>query len=70
MLYVTEEQRGRRPFSSQPFGLRVFWQAALSLIGQRPQRVFFLFASRIQPKYGAAPLNQPLTWCTSHSLLT
>jgi hypothetical protein len=31
-------------------GLRVFWSAALSLIGQRPQRVFSLFASRIQPK--------------------
>jgi hypothetical protein len=52
------------PFSSQPSGLRVFWPAALSLIGQRPQRVFSLFASRIQPKYAAAPLPQSLTWCT------
>jgi hypothetical protein len=33
----------------------------LSLIGQRPQRVFSLFASRIQPKYAAAPLHQSLT---------
>jgi hypothetical protein len=33
----------------------------LSLIGQRPQRVFFLFASRTQPKYAAAPLHQSLT---------
>jgi hypothetical protein len=53
------------PFSSQPSGLRIFWPAALSLIGQRPQRVFSLFASRIQPKYAAAPLHQSLTWCTS-----
>src|SRR6516162_9487977 len=53
------------PFSSQPSGLRVFWLAALSLIGRRPQRVFSLFASRIQPKYAAAPLNQSRTWCTS-----
>jgi hypothetical protein len=34
----------------------------LSLIGRRPQRVFSLFASRIQPKYAAAPLCQPRTW--------
>jgi hypothetical protein len=27
----------------------------LSLIGQRPQRVFSLFASRIQPKFAATP---------------
>src|SRR6516164_3822720 len=53
------------PFSSQPSGLRVFWLAALSLIGRRPQRVFSLFASRIQAKYAAAPLNQSRTWCTS-----
>jgi hypothetical protein len=39
----------------------------LSLIGQRPQRVFSLFASRIQPKYAAAPLPQSLTWCTRSS---
>ena len=56
------------PFSSQPSGLRVFWLAALSLIGRRPQRVFSLFASRIQPKYAAAPLNQSRTWCTSSFL--
>src|SRR6516164_1611626 len=57
------------PFSSQPSGLRVFWLAALSLIGRRPQRVFSLFASRIQPKYAAAPLNQSRTWCTSPRLV-
>jgi hypothetical protein len=28
------------------------------LVGQRPQRVFSLFASRIQPKYAAALLYQ------------
>src|SRR6478736_5897955 len=55
------------PFSSQPCGLRAFWPAALSLIGQRPPRVFSLFASRIQPKFAAAPLHQSLTWCTSVS---
>jgi len=55
------------PFSSQPSGLRAFWLAALSLIGRRPQRVFSLFASRIQPKYAAAPLYQPRTWCTGSS---
>jgi hypothetical protein len=38
----------------------------LSLIAQRPQRVFSLFASRIQPKYAAAPLHQSLTWRTSN----
>ena len=65
--YVTEEQRSRRPFSSQPCGLRAFWPAALSLIGKRPPRVFSLFASRIQPKFAAAPLHQSLTWCTSVS---
>ncbi len=53
------------PFSSQPSGLRAFRLAALSLIGQRPQRVFSLFASRIQPKFAAAPLHQSLTWCTN-----
>jgi hypothetical protein len=57
------------PFSSQPSGLRGFWSAALSLIGQRPQRVFSLFASRIQPKYAAAPLHQSLTWCTRALIL-
>src|SRR6266403_4153685 len=64
--YVTEEQRSRRPIFIATFGLRVFWPAALSLIGQRPQRVFSLFASRIQPKYAAAPLHQSLTWYTRY----
>jgi hypothetical protein len=64
--YVTEEQRRRRPiFHRNPLGRCVFWLAALSLIGQRPPRVFSLFASRIQPKYATAPLHQSPTWCTS-----
>jgi hypothetical protein len=37
---------------------------ALSLIGQRPQRIFSPFASRIQPKFAAPPLYQSLTWYT------
>jgi hypothetical protein len=56
---------GIKIHSSQPSVLRVFWPAALSLIAQRPQRVFSLFASRIQPKYAAAPPHQSLTWRTS-----
>src|SRR5262249_50037336 len=63
--YVTEEQRSRGRFSSQPSGPRGFRPAALSLFGRRPQRVFSLFASRIQPKYAAAPLYQPRTCGTS-----
>jgi hypothetical protein len=66
---------GRRAFGLDPIGYDrsrpeyppaiFFWPAALSLIGQGPQRVFSLFASRIQPKFAAAPLPQSLTWCTS-----
>ena len=69
MLYVTEEQRSRRPISIATLRaarlLAGCPAAAGSLIGQRPQRVFSLFASRIQPKFAAAPLPQSLTWCTS-----
>ena len=36
-------------FQSQPSGPRVFWPAALSLIGPRPLWVFSLFASRKRP---------------------
>src|SRR5258708_20327889 len=73
MLDVTVEQRSRRPIF-----IATLWAAPLlagcpaaagSLIGQRPQRVFSLFASRIQPKYKAAPLPQSLTWCTSLALV-
>ena len=65
--YVTEEHAAAGPFSSKPCRQRAFWPAALSLIGKRPPRVFSLFASRIQPKFAAAPLRQSLTWCTSVS---
>ena len=64
---MTEEQRSRRPIFIATLRLRAFWPAALSLIGQRPPREFSLFASRIQPKFAAAPLHQSLTWCTSVS---
>src|SRR4029077_16226345 len=63
--YVTEEQRSRRPIFIATLRAARLLPAALSLIGQRPQRVFSLFASRIQPKYTVAPLHQSLTWCTS-----
>jgi hypothetical protein len=46
------------------------WPAALSLIAQGPQRVFTFFASRIQPKYAAAPLYPPRTGCTRIRLPT
>jgi hypothetical protein len=35
-------------------------------IGQRPQRVFSLLAPRTQPKFAAALLYEPQTWCTSN----
>jgi hypothetical protein len=66
--YVTEEQRSRRPIfiaTLRAARLSAGPAAAGSLIGRRPQRVFSLFASRIQPKYAAAPLYQSRTWCTS-----
>ena len=62
--YAPSSRLAAGPFSSQPCGQRAFWPAALSLIGQRSHRVFSLFASRIQPKFAAAPLHQSLTWCT------
>jgi hypothetical protein len=43
--YVTEEQRSRRPIFIATFALRVFWPAALSLIGQRPQLFLSLGAN-------------------------
>ena len=46
-------------------GLREFWSGALLLVGQRPQRVFSLLAPRTQPKFAAALLYEPQTWCTS-----
>jgi hypothetical protein len=63
--YAPSSRLAAGPFSSQPSGLHVFWQAVLSLIGQRPQRVFSLFASHILPKYAAAMLYRSRKWCTS-----
>jgi len=34
------------------------------LVGQRPQRGFSLLAPRTQPKFAAALLHEPQTWCT------
>jgi hypothetical protein len=58
-------QRDEAPAPPQPEGLRGFWQAALLLVGQRPQRVFFLLAPRIQPKSATALLYQSRKWCTN-----
>jgi hypothetical protein len=48
----------------QPEGLRGFWPGALLLVSQRPQRVFSFLAPRTQPKFAAALLYEPQTWCT------
>ena len=63
--YLTSQQRGEAPAPPQPEGLREFWPGALLLVGQRPQRVFSLLAPRTQPKFAAALLYEPQTWCTS-----
>jgi hypothetical protein len=63
--YLTSQQRGEAPASPQPEGLRGFWPGALLLVSQRPQRVFSFLASRIQPKFAAALLYQPQTWCNN-----
>src|SRR5580692_6857647 len=52
-------------FAPQPEGLRGFWPGALLLVGQRPPRVFSLLAPRTQPKFAAALLYEPQTWCTN-----
>src|ERR1700693_2774933 len=62
--YLTSQQRGEAPAPPQPEGLRGFWPGALLLVGQRPQRVFSLLAPRTQPKFAAALLYGPQTWCT------
>ena len=62
--YLTSQQRGEAPAPPQPEGLRGFWPGALLLVGQRPQRVFSLLAPRTQPKFAAALLYEPQTWCT------
>src|SRR5258707_15076494 len=64
--YLTSQHRGEAPAPPQPEGLRGFWPGALLLVGQRPQRVFSLLAPRTQPKFAAALLYEPQTWCTSY----
>src|SRR3982074_1438673 len=63
--YLTSQQRREAPAPPQPEGLRGFWPGALLLVSQRPQRVFSFLAPRTQPKFAAAPLYAPQTWCTS-----
>src|SRR5580704_18326987 len=71
--YLTSQQRGEAPAPPQPEGLRGFWPGALLLVSQRPQRVFSLVPPvrlgppRTQPKFAAALLYEPQTWCTSSS---
>ena len=60
--YLTSQQRREAP--PQPEGLREFWPGALLLVSQRPQRVFSFLAPRTQPKFAAALLYEPQTWCT------
>src|ERR1700693_1753122 len=70
--YFTIQQRREAPALPQPEGRpRGFWPGALLLVSQRPQRVFsFLLPVRLgpprtQPKFAAALLYEPQTWCTS-----
>jgi len=56
----------RRPPPQTRKGRRGFWPDALLLVGQRPQRVFSLLASRHpSQKFAAALLYEPQTWCTA-----
>ena len=63
--YLTSQQRREAPAPPQPEGLRGFWPGALLLVSQRPQPVFSFLAPRTQPKFAAALLYEPQTWCTS-----
>jgi len=63
--YLTSQQRGEAPAPPQPEGLRGFWPVALLLVSQRPPWVCSLLAPRTQPKFAAALLYEPQTWCTS-----
>ena len=62
--YLTSQQRREAPAPPQPEGLRGFWPGAFLLVSQRPQRVFSFLAPRTQPKFAAALLYEPQTWCT------
>jgi hypothetical protein len=66
--YLTSQQRREAPAPPQPEGLRGFWPGALLLVSQRPQRVFSFLAPRTQPKFAAALLYEPQTWCTNTSI--
>ena len=63
--YLTSQQRREAP--APP--LRGFWPGALLLVSQRPQRVFSFLAPRTQPKFAAALLYEPQTWCTSYRFI-
>jgi hypothetical protein len=72
--YLTSQQRREAPAPPQPEGLaRILTGCPASaglLVSQRPQRVFsFLLPVRLgpprtQPKFAAALLYEPQTWCT------
>jgi hypothetical protein len=62
--YVTEEQRRRRPIFIATLRAARLLAGCFVAHQSKTKRVFSLFASRIQPKYAAAPLPQSLTWCT------
>jgi hypothetical protein len=66
--YLTSQQRREAPAPPQPEGLRGFWPGALLLVSQRPLRVFSFLAPRTRPKFAAALLYEPQTWCTSRGL--
>jgi hypothetical protein len=52
-------------FHRNPPGRASFGRLLCRSSVQDHRRVFSLFASRIQPKYAAAPLYQSRTWCTN-----
>jgi hypothetical protein len=64
MLYVTEEQRSRRPIF-----IATLWAARLLAVrlcrsSSKTTAGILHIRSRIQAKYRSAPLPQSLTWCT------
>jgi hypothetical protein len=73
--YLTSQQRREAPAPPQPEGLARILAGCPAdaglLVSQRPQRVFsFLLPVRLgpprtQPKFAAALLYEPQTWCTS-----
>jgi len=63
--YVTEEQRSRRPFSSQPSALRVF--LAGCFVAHRSKTTAGILPLRFAhpAKIRSSAANQSRTWCTS-----